>query len=393
MKRKLLEGIRVIDFTRYIAGPLTTKHLSDLGAEVIRIESKRALDPQRNAPTASFNQYNTGKLSISLNVATAKGLELAKRLIVQSDIVVENFAGGSMEKMGLGYEVLKDLKQDIIVLSCCMQGQTGPLAKHPGLGFQLTALVGINNILGWPDREMGWLGAYTDFVVPLFGSISIMAALEYRHRTGKGMYLDLSQFEVGLQFIAPLILEYAVNKHIASRIGNKYPNAAPHNAYRCLGEDRWCAISVFTDEEWKSFCTVIGNPTWTTDPRFATLLARKENEDELDTLINEWTSRHSAEEVMKMMQEAEIAAGVVETGEDLLDKDLQLKHRGTFIELEHPEAKRYRTQSGPRFLLSKYKYEVKRAPLLGEHNEYVFKKILGLQDSEYDQLIKDGIIY
>lgn len=392
MKKKMLDGIKVIDFTRYIAGPLTTKHLSDLGAEVIRVESNKALDPQRWAQSGSFPQFNTSKISITLNLSTPKGLELVKQLIARADIVVDNYAGGAMERMGLGYEVLKKIKPDIIMLSSCMQGQTGPFARHPGLGFQLTALVGINNILGWPDREMGWLGAYTDFVAPLFNSVGIMAALEYRRRTGKGMYLDMSQFEVGVQLMAPLVLDYNVNSHVAERMGNKYPNAAPHNAYRCLGEDRWCAIAVFTDEEWKSFCEIIGEPSLATDERFATLLARKENEEELDRLVNEWTSTRSAEDVMTSMQAAGIAAGVVETGEDLLDKDKQLKHRGSFTELEHPEATRYRTLPGPRFKLSKYTYDVKRSPLLGEQNEYVFKEILGIPDDEYNQLIKDGIL-
>ncbi len=393
MEKKLLEGIRVIDFTWHLTGPLTTKHLSDLGAEVIVVESRNRPGWQRGAPRSGSNdQYFTCKKSITLNLREPKGLELIKRLIAESDVVVENFAGGAMKRMGLAYEVLREIKPDIIMLSTSMQGQTGPYFNHPGSGHKLTSLAGFSNILGWPDREPGWNAAYTDFIAPRYNIIAIMAALEYRHQTGKGQYLDMSQYEAGIQFMAPLVLDYGVNNRIAGRMGNKSPSAAPHNAYRCLGEDRWCTIAVFTDREWQSFCEVIGNPALAEDPRFATLLARKENEEELDRLVNEWTGSRSAEEIMDMMQAAGVAAGIVETGEDMMDKDPQLKHRGFFIELEYPEYGKYRTQAGTHFLLSKYTPELKVAPLLGEHNEYIFKEILGIPDEEYDELVKDGII-
>ena len=393
MEKKLLEGIRVVDFTWHLTGPLTTKHLSDLGAEVIIVESRHRPGWQRGEPqTGSADQYCTCKLSITLNTRSPKGLELVKRLIAQADIVVENFAGGAMERMGLSYEVLRKIKPDIIMLSSSMQGQTGPHFNHPGSGHKLTALAGFSHILGWPDREPGYMAAYTDFIAPRYNIIAIMAALEYRRRTGKGQYLDVSQYEAGIQFMAPLVLDYAVNKRVATRMGNQCPYAAPHNAYRCQGEDRWCAIAVFTDEEWESFCKVIGNPTLAKDPRFATLLVRKKNEEELDRLVNEWTINHSAEEVMDTMQAAGVAAGVVETGEDLLDHDPQFKHRNTFVELEYPGIGKYRTHVGAHFLLSKYPYKLKRAPLLGEHNEYIFKEILGMPDEEFDELVKEGVI-
>jgi benzylsuccinate CoA-transferase BbsF subunit len=280
MKRKLFQGIRVVDFTWALSGPISTKHLSDLGAEVIKIETRVRLDIQRTGSKfGSFNQHNSGKLAITLNLKKPKGLELMKRLVAKSDIVVDNFAGGAMDKMGLGYEVLRGIKPDIIMLSSCMQGQTGPFARHPGIGFRLTALTGFNHITGWPDRQPGWIGAYTDFVAPRYNILGIMAALEFRRRTGKGQYIDVSQFESGVQFMAPLILDYSVNKHQADRMGNQCAYAAPHNAYRCLGEDRWCAISVFTDQEWESFCGVIGNPGLASDGRFATLADRKTNEE------------------------------------------------------------------------------------------------------------------
>jgi benzylsuccinate CoA-transferase BbsF subunit len=393
MSLRALEGIKFVDFTWHLTGPLTTKFFSDCGAEVIRVESRRRPDIQRvNSSRGSFNQLNTSKLGITLNLATAKGLELAKRLIARADVVVDNFAGGAMERMGLGYAELKTIKPDIIMLSSCMQGQTGPHAKHPGSGHKLTALAGFSSITGWPDRLPGNILAYTDFLAPRLNVIGILAALDYRRRTGKGQYLDMSQYENSIHFIAPVILDYVVNSRIDERVGNQCPNAAPHNAYRCQGDDRWCAIAAFTDEEWNSLCRVIGNPDWTAEARFATLPGRKQNEAELDRLLNEWTVSRRAEEVMTMMQSAGVPAGVVETGEDLLDRDPQLKHRHTFIELESPEVGKYRTQAGPHFLSSKANFDVRRAPLLGEHNEYVFKDILGLPDEEYDRLVQEQVI-
>jgi len=393
VNKKLLEGIRVIDFTWHLTGPLTTKHLSDLGAEVIIIESRKRPGWERGKPrSGSPDQYCTCKLSVTLNTRDPRGLDLVKRLIAHSDIVVENFAGGAMARMGLSYEVLKAIKPDIIMLSSSMQGQTGPYYNHPGSGHKLTALAGFSNILGWPDREPGWIAAYTDFIAPRYNIIAIMAALEYRRRTGKGQYLDMSQYEAGIQFMSPLVLDYIVNQRVVTRMGNQCLYAAPHNAYRCQGEDRWCAIAVFTDEEWRNFCKVIGNPALANDPRFATLMARKENEAELDRLVTKWTMNRTAEEVMNLMQLGGVAAGVVETGEDLLDKDPQYRHRRTFKELEYPGIGKYRTHVGAHFLLSKYTCDLKPAPLLGEHNEYALKGILGIPDDEFDKLVKEGVI-
>ena len=191
--------------------------------------------------------------------------------------------------------------------------------------------------------------------------------------------------------MAPLVLDYAVNRRVANRMGNRSTYAAPHGIYRCRGEDRWCAIAVFTDQEWESFGKAIGNPAWTNDPRFATLLTRKENEEELERLIEEWTIKHSPDEVMTRMQAAGVAAGALQTGQELLEHDPQLKHRGFFRELEHPEIGKYHS-AAPAFLLSKSPYELRRAPLIGEHNEYVLKEILGMSDEEIAELVIEGVI-
>ncbi|MFC1965428.1 CaiB/BaiF CoA transferase family protein [Chloroflexota bacterium] len=402
MPKKLLEGIKVADFTQVFTGPLTTKTLADYGAEVIRIEGKTRYDSERVARPfkddiaglnrgGSFNQYSTGKLSITLNLTRPKGIEIAKKFVAWADIVVENYAGGTMERMGLGYEVLKKVNPDIIMLSSCMMGQTGPYAKLPGFGAQLTGLSGFNNIAGWPDREPPYLGTYTDYIAPHFHVLAVLAALDYRRRTEKGQYLDMSQYENGVHFIAPLILDCAVNQRIHCRTGNHHPYAAPHGAYRCRGDDRWCAIAVLTDDNWQSFCKIIGNMPWVRDIKFSTLLARKKSEDELEKLVEEWTVNYTAEEVMTMMQSAGIPAGIVQNGEDLLEHDPQLRYRHFFAELDHPEIGKYHA-SRQSFVLSKSPYELRRAPLLGEHNEYALKDILGLSDDEISKLTIEGVV-
>ena len=396
MAERMLAGVKVADFSRVIVGPLTAKTLCDYGAEVVKIEGRSRLGHYRTTGpepdlSAHFTSWNTGKLSIAINLSMPQGVELAKRIVAWSDVVVESFAGGSMRRMGLGYDELRKVKPDIIMLSSCMQGQTGPFASHPGWGFQLSALSGFCHITGWPDRPSPELGVYTDFVAPHFNVSAIVAALLYRRRTGKGLYIDMSQFENAVQFMSPLILDYSVNHRTAERMGNKCSYAAPHGAYRCRGDDRWCAIAVFTDQEWKEFCRVTSNPSWTADPRFATLLARKENEEELDSLVTAWTSNHPAEEVMEIMQGAGVPAGVLETGEDLLEKDPQIKHRRMFREVDHPRMGRHHPPASP-FLMSKSADDVRRAPLLGEHNEYVLRHILGLSDDEIADLVIGGAV-
>jgi len=398
----LLEGLKVADFSWVWTGPITTKALSDYGATVIKIENKDILDTERTMPpykddipglnrAAFFNSLNTGKLSMTLNLANPKGLEVAKKLVKWADVVVENFSGGTMKRMGLGYDELKKVKPDIIMLSTCMMGQTGPYAESRGDGNRLTGLAGFNHIAGWPDRGPIIIGPYTDFIAPIFNVIAIMTALDYRSRTGKGQYVDMSQFENGVQFMAPLILDFIVNQRVGERMGNRLAYAAPHGAYRCRGEDRWCAIAVFTDDEWERFGKAIGNPAWTNNPKFSTLLARKENEEELDTRVEEWTINYSAEEVMTLMQATGVAAGVLETAEDLMDNDPQLKHRHFFWDIDHPEVGKYRAPGVP-FVLSKVPYEVRSAPLLGEHNEYVLEQVLGLSDDEISELVIEGVI-
>jgi benzylsuccinate CoA-transferase BbsF subunit len=235
-------------------------------------------------------------------------------------------------------------------------------------------------------------GAYTDWIAVHYNVAILLAAIDHRRRTGKGQYIDVSQYETGIHFLSPLVLDYTINGRVGGRTGNRYDYAAPHNAYRCRGDDKWCAIAVFTDEEWKCFCSVIGSPAWARDEKFATLQARKANEDELDKFVEEWTIKHSSEEVMTLMQASGVGAGILETGGDLMVNDPQLKHRHFFYELEHPEVGKYEASRAGCFILSKVSCDLKSAPLLGEHNEYILKHILGMSDEEVAELVIKRVV-
>jgi benzylsuccinate CoA-transferase BbsF subunit len=397
------EGVKILDFTWLGVGPLTVNYLNYYGATTIKVESALRPDPFRIStpykegkigPETSYGFHHahpTKAMCVTLNMKHPKAKEIAERLVQWADIVTDNFTPGTMEKWGLGYEDLKKIKPEIIMMRTCMHGQTGPLARQPGLGFVLTAISGLAPITGWPDRPpSGQYFAFTDFVAPLFNAVCLMAALDYRRRTGRGQCLDMAQHESVLRCVGPLLLDSVVNRREPTPKGNRLDYAAPHGIYRCKGEDRWCAIAVFTDEEWKSFCRVIGNPAWTNEPKFNTLLGRKKNEDELDRLVEEWTSQHSAEEVMALMQAAGVGAGLAANIKDVVENP-QLKHYGCYQALEHPYMGKVPIYNPPGFNLSKAPHERASPPVLGEHNEYVYTKILGLADEEFVQLMGEGV--
>lgn len=402
MSKPALDGLKVVDFSWIVAAPLTVKYLADHGATVVHIESGTRLDMARlSAPhkngiprvntSGMFNFVNGNKYSLSLNMNDPQGLQIAKRLIAWGDVVVDNFTPGQMEKWGLGYNDLVKIKPDIIMLQSSMLGQTGPRARERGYGVILTGLAGYTHLTGWPDREpISPFGAYTDFITPLFAASALLAALDYRRRTGKGQHIDLSQYEAGVHFAATAMLNRAVNGSDGNRTGNSCDYAVPHAAYRCRGDDRWCAIATFTDDEWAAFCRATGNPAWTDDPRFSTILGRRENEAELDRLVETWTVNLSAEEVMALMQSGGIAAGVLQTGEDLLN-DPQLRHRNYFWWLEHKEVGPF-PHAGQPFKLSRTPARARTpAPCLGEHTALVCKEILGLSDEEFVGLLNAGV--
>lgn len=400
--KEALDGLKVADFSWWIAGPLVVKYLAEHGAQVIHIESSIKVDGLRTSGpfkdkkpginrSLFFANQAHNKYGVTLNLRHPKGAEIAKKIVAWSDVVVENFVPGTMEAWGLGYEELKKVKPDIIMFRTCMQGQTGPHSNHPGTGAQLPALAGFMHITGWANKApSNVFGAYTDYLGSRLGAASLIAALDNKRRTGKGMEIDVSQFEASLVFIAPLLLDYGINGHVFKRCDNKSTFACPHNVYPCKGDNRWCAIAVTTDEQWEAFCTVIGNPTWTKDKNFATLFDRKKIEDRLDKHVAEWTINHTAEEVMRIMQAAGVSAGVVKNGRDLCD-DPQLIYRHFRNELEHPEIGKYKCM-GPGFRLSRTPARFKTpAHCLGEHNHFVYTEILGMSDEEFTKLLNDGV--
>jgi benzylsuccinate CoA-transferase BbsF subunit len=387
----------------YAAGPMVGKHLGEHGATVIRVESRSRPDGFRvhyppykdNIPglerAGSFAIFNDCKLGITLNLKRPQGVQIARRLVAWADVLIENFVPGVMARNGLSYEAVRAVNPAIIYLSSCNMGQTGPKAGQRGFGSQLTSQSGFTFLAGEPGGEpMLLFGPYIDFVAVGFGLAAVLAALDYRRRTGRGQYIDLSQYEAGLQFLGPALLDYEVNGRVMTRQGNRSPEAAPHGAYPCRGEDRWCVIAVSTEDDWRAFCRAAGRPEWAEDARFGSLAARKAHEDELDALVAWWTSQRSPHEVMETLQAAGVSAGIVSRLSDLFS-DPQLAHREIWRELPHPGLERFHYVAPP-FVLSETPAELRRSPLLGEHNEHVYREILGLSQEEVDALTADGVI-
>jgi benzylsuccinate CoA-transferase BbsF subunit len=296
-----------------------------------------------------------------------------------------------MDKLGLDYEGLKKVNPEIIMMRTCGYGHTGPMADQPGFGSILTAVTMMDGIVGWPDRApVPPSTYYTDQLSPLYAALAIMVALDYRRRTGKGQYIDHAQIEAGLNYVTPLVLDYEVNGRELALKGNKCDYAAPHGVYRCQGDDRWVTIAVITDEEWQSFGRVLGNPDWTKDSRFATTAGRMENSDELDRRVEEWTVNFSPEQVMKMLQEAGVGAGVVSNAKDM-DEDSQLNHYNFYREFDHPYLGKLRYYHPSGIKLSAVEAEVRRPVLVGEHTDYVCTEILGMSQDEIDRLRQKGV--
>jgi benzylsuccinate CoA-transferase BbsF subunit len=399
--KQVFEGIRVVEFAWAQVGPEIGKVLANFGATVIHVETSLSVDVVRTmAPykdgrpgvnrSGFFTMFNSQKYGVTLNLNHPDALEVANKLVVWADIVIENFRPGVMSKWSLDYENIKRIKPDIIMLSSSMQGQTGSHSHHPGYGGQLVSLSGFTNLTGWPDRMPTQpYSAYTDVIAPKLGLAATISALDYRRRTGKGQHFDLSQFEAGLHFLAPILMDYKINGRVAARIGNRHPYAAPHGAYPCKGADNWCVISVFSDEEWKQFCYATGHHSWAEDSRFATLLNRKQNEQQLDELVARWTRSLTAKEVMVKLQQVRVAAGIVQNAEQI-HSDPQLKHRCHFKELEHLEIGKHLYGSPP-YRFSKVSPVLsKAAPCLGQDNYYVYVNILGMSEDEFVNLLNKG---
>lgn len=410
-----LSGIRVVDFSWIVAGPQATRILADFGAEVIRVEYEGRLDSIRaggpapgtdpNSPNASgmFNNLSRNKRSISVNVRHPMGMALIKRLIAKSDMVLENFSAGTLDGWGLTYEVMEEIRPGIIYISMSGFGQTGRNRHYTTWGPTAQALSGLTFLSGFPDEPpAGWGYSYMDHTAGYYGAMAILMALHHRNRTGEGQRIDMSQVEAGIVLTGPAILDYEVNGRPARRPGfppgnrSPHPAAAPHNTYRCVGKDsagqtRWCAISVYTEEQWRALVTVMGSPAWAQDPKFASRLGRVDHQDELDRNIEAWTTTRSPHDVMALLQGVGVPAAAVQSSEDRVEHDPQLRARDFYQVADHPELGRHRFEGMPA-RLSRTPWRLRRgAPLLGEHLEYVCRDILGMNDEEIAAHFENGV--
>lgn len=398
-----LEGVKVLDLMWVMAGPAATRYLADFGATVVRVESTvyvdtaRTLQPfPKNVPgpnnSGLFATMNAGKLGLTINPANRGARETIERLVRWADVVTESFAVGATARMGIDYESLKAINPSIIMVSSCLNGQTGPMAQLAGFGTMGAQLAGFGEMAGWPDRPpAGPFGAYTDYVAPKFTVAAIVAALEHRRLTGEGQYIDLSQGEASLHFLAPAFLDYAVNGRVMKRNGNASPEWAPHGVFPAQGEDRWVAIACETEEQWTALCSATGHPEWSTDPRFATLEGRHLNREALEATIGEWTAQRTQAGIEEVLQAAGVPVAASQRSSDAL-ADPQLAHREYFKWVEHPEHGRVAVEN-TRFILSATPGKVERpGPVFGQDNEYVLREILGLSDDEVTELIVAGAL-
>src|SRR3989441_9515966 len=344
--RAALGGIRVIEFGWAAAGPLVGKYLANHGAEVIHVESGTVLDAFRStyppfkgepAPdtAAMFAFYNDSKKGVTLNLKHPKAVRLALVLIAKADIVIESFPAGTLARRGLTKEAMRAERGELVILSSCNQGQTGPHAQHPGYGSQLTALAGFNELLGERGRTPVILyGPYIDYIAVGYGVIAILAALERRRRTGEGCVIDLSQYEAGLQFLAPALLEHAANGTVPTRDANHDRVAVPHGVYPTRDDDRWVALSGWSDDEWSRLRAALGDPEWSRDAGLATTAGRRARKAELDARIAEWTRTRAREEVVATLRARGLRAAAGESVRELFD-DAQLAHRAGWRRAAH----------------------------------------------------------
>jgi crotonobetainyl-CoA:carnitine CoA-transferase CaiB-like acyl-CoA transferase len=397
--RKPLQGMRIADFTVHAAGPLCSHLLSMLGAECIKIETKKRLDNFRKPhpvygrmEAAPFSQVAANKLSIQLNLKEPRGVELAKRLVAVSDIMCESFRPGVMDRLGLGYEALKAVKNDIVMVSVSACGQTGPERNYSGYAPLFGATGGLGTLSGYQDGPPVELRHVMDHATGLNAAAATLAALFRKKRTGNGQHVDLAAREVATSFIGDALLQFAATGEAPGRQGNDAPLKAPHNAYPCVGKDNWVSIAVATEDEWRSLSTVMGRKDWLRNPEFNSTQSRWEKRQELDREVARWTSTRTRAEVTRMLQAAGIAAFPSYTAQDIAD-DAHLNHRGTILSMTAPDGKS-RKVVGPPWQFSRTPAKLETGtPGLGEHNQYVFGELLGLSSGEIEELVQSKVIY
>jgi crotonobetainyl-CoA:carnitine CoA-transferase CaiB-like acyl-CoA transferase len=400
--RSIFGGLRVVEFGGGAAGPVSTRYFADHGATVIRVESKHRPDFLRTLTlrpdtkggldaSLHFAVLNPNKLSVALNLNLAEGVAAARRLSLSADVVAENFSPKAMAKWGLDYENLRAERADLVMVSTCLFGQTGPERAYAGFGGQGSAISGYNFITGWPDRApLGPFGTITDSLSPRLAALLVASALIRRKRTGQGQHIDLSQVETGVYCLAESIVRYGANGEVVERRGYRSEHVAPHAVLPCLGDDRWVTIVCHDDGDWRKLRTAIGDPAWAREARFATNAGRLAEVETLEENLAAWTRELPAEEVMDRLQSAGVESGGVENNEDL-NLDPQLAARRHFRPLEHPIIGRHVVEANA-MRFSETAEEIRTAaPKLGEHTEYVLRELVGMSDAEYRELAAKGV--
>ena len=398
-----LADVKILDLMWAMAGPAATRMLADYGATVVRVESTHRFDATRTVgpfhngqpgleSSGLFYNMNTGKHMLTLDLAKEAGRTVILDLVRWADVVTEAFSPKAMRAWGFDYESLRQVKPDIIMLSTCLMGQSGPLAQFAGFGNLAAATSGFTNLAGWPDRPpAGPFGAYTDYIAPWFNAAAILAALDYRRRTGQGQHIDLSQAEASLHFLGPALLDYTVNDRVWHQDGNRDLNYAPHGVYPAAGTDRWIAIAVTNNEQWQALCAAMERPELRRDERFATPSGRLAHDVELDAQVAAWTKDQDLFRVEATLQARGVPASAVRTLHELYT-DPQLAHRGHFVELEHPTHGKT-TVEGSRFRLSRTPAQVSgSAAILGRDNHYVLQTILGYSEERVTELVAAGAL-
>jgi benzylsuccinate CoA-transferase BbsF subunit len=402
----LFAGTTILELGGGAAGPLATRYFADLGATVIRVESRQRPDFLRTLKmtpgtrggldgSEHFAVLNANKLSLALNLSHPEGVAVARRLALRVDAVAENFAPGAMAKWGLDYASLVQQRPDLVMISTCLNGQTGPHRFYPGFGGQGSALAGFNHLTGWPDREpVGPYGTITDSLAPRFAALLLAAALLHRRRTGQGQHIDLAQVEAGIVCLAEFVATYTATGEILGRVGNRSRHAAPHGVFRCADEDgreRWVAIAVHDDGDWERLVRVLGSPAWATDPALATAAGRLARVADVEAGLEAWTRPRRALEVARLLQDARVDAAPVWDLRDTHD-DPQLRHRRHFCEVEHPVLGRHPAETNA-LRFSAMAPEIRAAaPCLGADTERVLRGLLGMPDAEIARLRDAGVL-
>jgi benzylsuccinate CoA-transferase BbsF subunit len=404
MNKDALKGVRIADFSWVWAGPLTTMLLAFMGAEVIKIESRKRLDQMRQGSITTgdsfsdynaspiFNNANLNKKSVTLDLSRPEGTELARKIVAVSDLTIENMRPGVMDKLGLGYKDLVKVKPDMIMLSASGFGSSGPYREYAGYAPIFAAFGGLAYLTGYEDGEPNTMSGVMDLRVGTVSAFALLAALIHRQKTGEGQYIDLSSSECISALVGPQLMEYTMNRRSPFRCGNQDSIMAPYNCYRCKGNDKWISLAVATDEEWNALCRAMGNPAWTREEAFTDIYSRWKNRTKLDELIGKWTINYTHYEVMELLQRSGVAAMPSFSAEEILS-DPHVKARGLINEVQHPVLGK-KVVINPSWKHSETPARIHKAsPLLGEHNEEVFGDLLGMTQEEVKKLEAAQIIF